>query len=427
MAASTTSAFWLHKNTPDFWTEIDVMELVLPHPRIVPTSLHVIREAGTEVVPGGSLRYSKQLSFDAAQIPTSQTYFNSFHTYGVDWNKDTIDIYLDGVLLRSHPNDRWHHPLSINVTNSIQEWNGLPTSAQLAAAEPMLVDYIRVYGTEPRNELDHPGFEYPGAAGATDAASWTENPWLQRTSADAHSGEWSVRADNSIPNASGSSQWKKLQPSQTGFEVSPATAVTQQVWVKKIEEFPMDTARKMELVLRWNGLSTGATTASFDLADLQLGQWSPLAQTTFVPTLDATGNPVTFVEVVYMLNNQSESAQMDGTLLLDDAFFGRAIQNEPQLLSGDFNHDGMIDAADYVVWRKNAGGIYTQNDVNIWRADFGQTVASGSAPAGVENANVTVPEPTTQTTVVVAMMLMVARERAGKLLRSRKRVSGGCS
>ena len=28
MAASTTSAFWLHKNTPDYWTEIDVMELV---------------------------------------------------------------------------------------------------------------------------------------------------------------------------------------------------------------------------------------------------------------------------------------------------------------------------------------------------------------------------------------------------------------
>ncbi len=29
-------------------------------------------------------------------------------------------------------------------------------------------------------------------------------------------------------------------------------------------------------------------------------------------------------------------------------------------LPGDFNHDGAVDAADYVVWRKNPGGIYTQ-------------------------------------------------------------------
>ena len=28
-------------------------------------------------------------------------------------------------------------------------------------------------------------------------------------------------------------------------------------------------------------------------------------------------------------------------------------------LPGDFNHDGTVDAADYVVWRKNPGGIYT--------------------------------------------------------------------
>ena len=37
-------------------------------------------------------------------------------------------------------------------------------------------------------------------------------------------------------------------------------------------------------------------------------------------------------------------------------------------LPGDFNNDGTVDAADYVVWRKNPGGIYTQNDFNLWRA-----------------------------------------------------------
>ena len=56
-------------------------------------------------------------------------------------------------------------------------------------------------------------------------------------------------------------------------------------------------------------------------------------------------------------------------------------------IPGDFNHDGTVDAADYVVWRKNPGGIYTQADYNTWRANFGQTVDDSSA------SNATVPEP----------------------------------
>jgi endonuclease/exonuclease/phosphatase family metal-dependent hydrolase len=54
-------------------------------------------------------------------------------------------------------------------------------------------------------------------------------------------------------------------------------------------------------------------------------------------------------------------------------------------LSGDFNADGIVDAADYVVWRKGLGSIYTQNDYTIWRAYFGETAGDGASAA--------VPEP----------------------------------
>jgi hypothetical protein len=64
-------------------------------------------------------------------------------------------------------------------------------------------------------------------------------------------------------------------------------------------------------------------------------------------------------------------------------------------LVGDFNHDGSVDAADYVVWRKNPGEIYTQNDFNIWRAHFGQTAGSGSL------ADVMVPEPASALLLIV--------------------------
>jgi hypothetical protein len=67
-------------------------------------------------------------------------------------------------------------------------------------------------------------------------------------------------------------------------------------------------------------------------------------------------------------------------------------------LVGDYNDDGVVDAADYVVWRKELGTTYTQTDYDLWRANFGQTPGSG---AGV-SANATVPEPATSVLMILA-------------------------
>ena len=40
-------------------------------------------------------------------------------------------------------------------------------------------------------------------------------------------------------------------------------------------------------------------------------------------------------------------------------------------LGGDFNHDGKVNGADYVTWRKGLGTTYVQNDYNVWRSNFG--------------------------------------------------------
>jgi hypothetical protein len=50
-------------------------------------------------------------------------------------------------------------------------------------------------------------------------------------------------------------------------------------------------------------------------------------------------------------------------------------------LPGDFNHDGTVDAADYVVWRKGLGTTYTQDDYNTWQANFGASLSTGSSSA----------------------------------------------
>jgi uncharacterized protein YjbI with pentapeptide repeats len=47
-------------------------------------------------------------------------------------------------------------------------------------------------------------------------------------------------------------------------------------------------------------------------------------------------------------------------------------------IPGDFNSNGIVDTADYVVWRKGLGTTYTQSDYGVWRAHFGQSIIRGA-------------------------------------------------
>jgi hypothetical protein len=79
-------------------------------------------------------------------------------------------------------------------------------------------------------------------------------------------------------------------------------------------------------------------------------------------------------------------------------------------LAGDFNNDNIVDAADYVVWRKGLGTTYTQDHFNIWRANFGQT-AGGDSGSGAEG---TVPEPASLSLITLGMLAMFTRQRWAK-------------
>jgi hypothetical protein len=77
-------------------------------------------------------------------------------------------------------------------------------------------------------------------------------------------------------------------------------------------------------------------------------------------------------------------------------------------LDGDFNGDGKVDAADYVVWRKNPGAHGGDPaGYNLWRTNFGRTAGSGS---GLDAAGV--PEPSSLLLVAAAVAgLICARRR----------------
>ena len=55
-------------------------------------------------------------------------------------------------------------------------------------------------------------------------------------------------------------------------------------------------------------------------------------------------------------------------------------------LAGDYNSDGKVDAADYVVWRRTDG---SPAGYNVWRSNFGAMSGSGSGFDG----GTSVPEP----------------------------------
>jgi hypothetical protein len=76
-------------------------------------------------------------------------------------------------------------------------------------------------------------------------------------------------------------------------------------------------------------------------------------------------------------------------------------------LPGDYNSDGFVDAADYVVWRKNDG---TQLGYDTWRMHFGET--AGSSAGANDSANAAVPEPASRLMLILGMLAVFFRRRS---------------
>ena len=92
-------------------------------------------------------------------------------------------------------------------------------------------------------------------------------------------------------------------------------------------------------------------------------------------------------------------------------------------LWGDYNGNGVVDAADYVVWRKKLGvgvaafsgadgsgnGFVDQADYDIWRSRFGTVLGPGAGSGSGASLNATVPEPATLVLLTIAAAGMCFR------------------
>jgi hypothetical protein len=160
-------------------------------------------------------------------------------------------------------------------------------------------------------------------------------------------------------------------------------------------------------------------------ADLEMAMdWNVHAMSDTVETYDPPGDPP---PVTYAANDMTQlvsyflrdiggtNANAPADARFDELRIGytwasvTAPMAPPLAVPGDYNQNGTVDAADYVVWRRNLGmafqlpnevaettpGMVTDEDYAAWRTRFGGTSGNGSALGAA------VPEPGTMLLVLL--------------------------
>jgi beta-glucanase (GH16 family) len=136
MKSAGSSSFWFYKADPDIWTEIDVFEIGGRAPgfeRKLNMTVHVMRTP-TE---------KNHLSWGGAFL-TPTNLADDFHVYGLEWNREEIKFYFDGVLVRKGRNTHWTQALTLNFdSETMPEWFGLPKDEDLPSVYD--IDYVRAW------------------------------------------------------------------------------------------------------------------------------------------------------------------------------------------------------------------------------------------------------------------------------------------
>ena len=136
MKSHGSSSFWFYDITPELWTEIDVFEIGGGAPgfeRKYNMNVHVFK------TPTEKKHWSKHGMWMA---PTNLADDN--HVYGLEWNKEILIWYFDGVPVRWTKNTHWHQDLTLNFdSETMPNWFGLPRDEDLPSTYS--IEYVRAW------------------------------------------------------------------------------------------------------------------------------------------------------------------------------------------------------------------------------------------------------------------------------------------
>lgn len=138
MKSRGSSAFWFYHSLPERWTEIDVFEIgggSPNHKRKYHMNVHVFRTPEEPDRPHWDKPAVWEAPYDLA---------DGYHVYALEWDKEKIAWYVDGVLHCTVKNTHWHQPLTLNFdSETMPEWFGLPEEKDLPS--PFSIEYIRAW------------------------------------------------------------------------------------------------------------------------------------------------------------------------------------------------------------------------------------------------------------------------------------------
>jgi len=136
MKSHGSSSFWFYESSPELWTEIDVFEIGGGAPgfeRKYNMNVHVFR------TPTENRHWSKHGVWAA---PSNLA--DGYHVYALQWDKEKITWYYDGVPVRWIKNTHWHQALTLNFdSETMPKWFGLPKDKDLPSTYS--IEYIRAW------------------------------------------------------------------------------------------------------------------------------------------------------------------------------------------------------------------------------------------------------------------------------------------
>jgi autotransporter-associated beta strand protein len=164
------------------------------------------------------------------------------------------------------------------------------------------------------------------------------------------------------------------------------------------------------------GIGATLTLGTLDFADFTFNNLGGVSQGDVYTLFDAAQ---VMAASVNPSGNSGVVGGFNATLSLDNTtnFYVQLTIGAPAGLEGDYNNNSVVDAADYVLWRR--GGTLQNDptpgnqpgDYDFWRARFGNsTPGSGSGAGFVSNG--AVPEPSTGVLLCLSVVSLLSLVRA---------------
>jgi hypothetical protein len=182
------------------------------------------------------------------------------------------------------------------------------------------------------------------------------------------------------------------------FEISPDSG-----FELDLDELTFNTARGgaatprvYEVRTSGDGFAASLTGGEVEILT-QRPTWTPVSIDLSGAAFQNLTSPLTF-RIHYM----TQMGQFGQNIDFDDIRINGMVMAVDPGLTGDYNEDGVVDAADYVVWRKSAGDFGGQQGFEDWRANFGNSLSGSGSHTTVG----VVPEPATWLLAVTALWVV---------------------